>query len=254
MPVSGACKNADFIYTRDGKIECGANGEAIILKNNPEAADPTFDELVAFINIDNTDKKPYIREGENAYVCADFAEEVHNKAEAVGIRAGWVAIRFEGSEEGHAINAFETTDKGLVYIDCTNGRTFSDDGIEAKSWDTVAYLEVGKRYGVLHIDRVTSMPYEYYILEYDFYADSEKKWLEYEKTLDAYNEEVDRYNQEISGKVYTIGSPEAKRISAWENDLLQQEQTLELMESDVGEHWYESEFSSYTVEDVFIHW
>jgi len=39
-----------------------------------------------------------------------------------------------------------------------------------------------------------------------------------------------------------------------ENELLQQEQTLEKLEKETGKHWYESEFSSYTVEDVQIHW
>ena len=249
-----ACKSADFIYTRDGKIECGGDGEAIILTNNPEATDPTFDELIAFISLDPTDTRTYIREGGNAYVCADFAEDVHNNAEAVGIRAGWVAIRFQGTEEGHAINAFETTDKGLIYIDCTNGRTFADEDNETQSWDTVAYLETGKRYGILHIDRVTTAPYDYYTLQYDFYVDSEKAWQDYKNMLESYNQEVERYNQEISGKVYTIGSSEEKRISAWKENLLQQEQTLDRLEKELGEHWYESEFSSYTVEDVNIHW
>jgi hypothetical protein len=187
-------------------------------------------------------------------VCADFAEDVHNNAEAAGIRAGWVGIRFQGTEEGHAINAFETTDKGLIYIDCTNGRTFSNEDGETQSWDTVAYLETGKRYGILHIDRVTAAPYDYYALQYDFYADNEKAWYEYKKLLESYNQEVARYNREISGKVYTIGSAEEKRVTAWENDLLQQEKTLARLEKELGKHWYESEFSSYTVEDIHIHW
>lgn len=252
MLTLAACKSADFIYTKDGKIECGADGEAIILTNNPEATNPTFDELIAFINIDPTDTRAYIRDGENAYVCADFAEEVHNNAEAVGIRAGWVSIRFQDTEEGHAINAFETTDKGLIYIDCTNGRTFADE--DAPSWDTVAYIETGREYGILHIDRVTSAPYDYYTLQYDFYVDSEKAWQDYNNMLQSYNQDVERYNQEIYGKVYTIGSSEEKRVSTWKNDLLQQEQTLDRLGKELGEHWYESEFSSYTVEDVNIHW
>lgn len=72
--------------------------------------------------------------------------------------------------------------------------------------------------------------------------------------LDAYNKEVDRYNKEISSRVYTIGTPEEQRVSAWKEDLLQQEQALDRLEKELGSHWYESEFSSYTVEDVQIHW
>jgi len=188
------------------------------------------------------------------YVCADFAEEVHNNAEAAGIVAGWVGIRFEGTDEGHAINAFETIDKGLVYIDCTNGRDFSDEGYETQSWDTVAYLEIGMRYGILHIDRIASSPYDFYTLQYDFYADCEKAWQDYKNMLAAYNKEVDRYNKEISDRVFTIGSPEEQRVSSWKEKLNQQEQTLDRLEKELSKHWYESEFSSYTVEDVHIHW
>jgi hypothetical protein len=248
-----ACKPAGFIYTRDGKIECGGDGEAIILKNNPAATDPTFAELVAFIKADPTDTNAYIKNGPNAYVCSDFAEEVHNNAEAAGIRAAWVGIRFNSTDEGHAVDAFETVDKGLVYIDCTNSRVQGHDE-ETESWDAVAYVETGRKYGILHIDRVIAAPYEFYALQYDFYADCEKGWQDYKNRLDSYNKEVQRYNKEISGRVYIIGSPEEQSVSAWKEDLIQQEQTLDRLEKEVGSHWYESEFSSYTVEDVQIHW
>ena len=249
-----ACNSADFLYTKDGKIECGGNGEAIILVDNPEAADPTFVELAAFIKADPTDSKDYVEDGPNAYVCSDFAEEVHNNAETAGIRAGWAGIKFTGMEVGHAVNAFETTDKGLIYIDCTNGRSHENEGDEAPSWDTVAYIEAGKRYGILHIDQVISAPYDYYTFQYDFYMDCEKTRLEYEVLLNMYNEEVNNYNSEVNGKVYTIGSAEEKRITTWKERLDRQEEYLKQMEKELGKHWYESEYSSYTVEDVHIHW
>jgi len=100
---------------KNGAIECGADGEPIELINNPDATDPTYAGLVVFIKEDSTDKHLYSYD----YVCSDFAEAVHNNAEAAGIRAAWVAIDLEGEVEGHACNAFETTDRGLVYIDCT---------------------------------------------------------------------------------------------------------------------------------------
>ncbi len=249
-----ACKSADFLYTKDGKIECGGDGEAIILVNNPQATDPTFAELVAFIKADPTDTRDYIKDGPNAYVCSDFAEEVHNNAEAAGIRAGWASVRFTGMAVGHAINAFETSDKGLIYIDCTNGRNPENDSDDAPSWDTVAYIETGQRYGILHIDRVEAAPYDYYTFQYDFYIDCEKAWQDYSNLLEAYNKDVASYNNEVSGKVYTIGSAEEKRISSWKEQLNQQEQWLNQLEKELGKHWYESEFSSHTVEDVYIHW
>jgi hypothetical protein len=253
LPLA-ACESADFLYTKDGKIECGGDGEAIKLVNNPRAADPSFAELAAFIKADPTDAREYIEDGLNAFVCSDFAEEVHNNAEAAGIRAGWAGIQFASMEEGHAVNAFETTDKGLVYIDCTNGRSPEGDTEDAPGWDTVAYIETGKRYGILHIDRVASAPYDYYAFRYDFYLDCEKARLEYEVLLNMYNEEVNDYNREVEGKVYTIGSAEEKRITTWKERLDQQGEYLNQMEEELGKYWYESEFSSLIVEDVYIHW
>jgi len=128
----GTGESTRHIY-HSGGIECGGDGKPIELVNNPDATNPTYADLIAFIMYDTTDTNSYIEEGPGAYVCADFAEDVHNNAEAAGIRAAWVAVEFEGDEEGHALNAFETTDKGLVYIDCTK-------------WEIIAYIEEGKEY------------------------------------------------------------------------------------------------------------
>jgi hypothetical protein len=54
--------------------------------------------------------------------------------------------------EGHAINAFETTDLGLVYIDCT-GRGLWDESQNRSSWDRRARLEIKKPYVVADIDK-----------------------------------------------------------------------------------------------------
>ncbi|MBM3148491.1 MAG: hypothetical protein FJ008_01935 [Chloroflexi bacterium] len=88
------------------------NKEMIHLINNPHARNPTWQELVAFIENDETDRKPYEVDD---FMCGSYAEEVHNNAEKHGVRAAWVCT----GAFGHAWNAFQTTDKGLVYIDCT---------------------------------------------------------------------------------------------------------------------------------------
>jgi hypothetical protein len=252
--VFASCRPAGFIYTEDGKIECGADGEAIILTNNATAADPTFDELVAFILADATDTKKYIVSGPGAYVCADFAEAVHNNAEAAGIRAGWVSLTFNGTSEGHALNAFETADKGLVYIDCTNSGNANSQSKAAQTWDAVAYIQTGKKYGVLPIERVLAIKYEYYPFEYDFYTDCEIAWQEYKIKLRAYNVEVVRFNQETGSKVFIIGSPEAQKMLAWKEELLAAARELESLKEKTGDSWLESEYSSYLVKSVNIHW
>jgi hypothetical protein len=249
-----SCRPAGLIYTEDGKIECGGDGQAIILTNNASAADPTFIELMAFIIADKTDRKKYIASGPGAFVCADFAEEVHNNAEAAGIRAGWVSLTFEGTKEGHALNAFETSDKGLVYIDCTNSGDTEGKAKDNAGWDAVAYIEIGKKYGVLPVERIISAKYDYYSLEYAYYTDCEQAWQEYETKLKAYNEEVDRFNREAGGRVYIFGSAEERSMTARKEALAKQEKELENLAGQTGDRWLESEYSSYLVKSVNIHW
>jgi hypothetical protein len=89
------------------------------LENNPEAMNPTYDEVVKFMMADRTDSYRYVTD---YYMCGNYAETVHNNAEAAGIRTAIVFIQFEHGV-GHAINAFLTTDRGLVYIDSTGNDT-----------------------------------------------------------------------------------------------------------------------------------
>lgn len=92
-----------------------ANGQTYSLINNPEASNPTFAQLMNFISSDKTDQKTYIP---GVYVCTDYARDIHDNAEKAGIRAGWVGIEFKNQIIGHACNVFQTSDRGLVYIDC----------------------------------------------------------------------------------------------------------------------------------------
>ena len=78
------------------------------------STDPTWAELLDFIRDDKTDRNAYVP---GIYMCGDFARDVHNNAEQAGIRAAYVAVRLPS--DYHALNAFKTTDRGLVLIDCT---------------------------------------------------------------------------------------------------------------------------------------
>lgn len=150
-----------YIYI-DGGIVVRGSGEPIELTNNPDATNPTFTELVAFIESDHTDEYPYIvGPPKNAFICSDFAETIHNNAEAAGLRAAWVGIDIEGETEGHALNAFQTTDLGLVYIDCT-GKGLWDDSGNRSSWDRRAYVEIGQPYAVAALHREATK-FEFFI-------------------------------------------------------------------------------------------
>lgn len=74
---------------------------------------PTYQEMKEFLAQDKTDAKRYIR---GQYVCSDFAAEVNNNAETKGIRCAVVELRYPG-DFAHAIIAFETTDRGLIFIE-----------------------------------------------------------------------------------------------------------------------------------------
>lgn len=94
----------------------GADGHKIELEDNPDSKNISYSELIKFIKMDETEKKEYLI---GNYTCGDYAEELHNNAERAGIKTAWVYIEFEGDINSHACNAFYTTDKGLIFIDCT---------------------------------------------------------------------------------------------------------------------------------------
>lgn len=94
----------------------GGDGHTIKLMQNSTAKDPTFQEMLNFLRADQTDKNDYLLD---KFVCADFAEQVQNNAEMAGYNCAYVTVMFTDGV-GHACNAFNTTDRGLVFIDCTN--------------------------------------------------------------------------------------------------------------------------------------
>ena len=82
-----------------------------------ELSNPTYKEMKEFLARDKTDSNAYIR-GE--YVCSDFASDVNNNAELEGIRTAYVRIRTEG--RSHAIVAFQTVDRGLLFVEPMSDR------------------------------------------------------------------------------------------------------------------------------------
>lgn len=127
-----------------------------------EPKNPTWAELKEFIERDKTDTGIY-RSGE--YDCTGFAQALRDNARKEGIRAAFVEIGFyEGG--GHAVTAFQTTDKGLVYIDCT-GKEESGD------YDTVGYVKIGKVYGRIDLSEATGFTYDYYLAHQQ---DAQRRW------------------------------------------------------------------------------
>jgi hypothetical protein len=128
----------------DGAYLVGAKGNRITLINNSDAKDPSWNELIRFLKDDPTDKMKY---ASSSFVCADFAEMLHNNAEKAGYRAAYGAIRlgpvpYWPTQGGHTFDAFQTTDRGLVFIDATG--TSSEGGPSER--DKIVAVEVGKNY------------------------------------------------------------------------------------------------------------
>jgi hypothetical protein len=148
--------NENIMDTSPDMISVKASGEPVLLINNESAINPTWDELISFLKADDTDRILYQND---RYVSSDFAERLHNNAEGAGIRASFVTVDFYDSTDTHALNAFETIDKGLTYVDCTG----SDVKLqELDSFDKIAYLEKGKKYGIISIYYTNTPEYGFY--------------------------------------------------------------------------------------------
>ncbi len=202
---------------------CGADGEPVALYENPEAEDPSWEQLEWFLICDDTDKQSYLPD---SFICAGFATTLHDNAEAEGIRASYVSVKFADGP-AHALNAFNTTDRGIVYIDCTGPGlnvpepgAFPDGYSTPESYDKVAYIAGGQEYGLISMHRATSF-------EYDFYEQWTDRWDEYYRKKELYEQTTD---------------PGERQILGWELDILRQ--TL-------GDYRWKS---MGTVTNYYVHW
>lgn len=200
------------------------NDKVITLINNPNALDPTYSELLDFLKRDVTDQKEY---SEMQYNCVDYAKDLHDHAESEGIKSAWVGIDFVGEEVGHALNAFNTEDRGLVFIDVTSGASekissFSVFQEIKQSWDTIAYLEIGQPYGVINIDEATGITYDDYI---SYSKSCERLLLEVEKFID----ESDAYDAALKNQYYSLGvlNEWAEILNNWQVKLLAESESFD---------------------------
>jgi hypothetical protein len=253
-PLNVFFKNPNYVYV-GGMIVKGADGRPIELFDNSIAVNPTYDELVTFLKTDPTDQRDYVdMDNTGGYKCADFARDIHNNAEQNGIKAAFVAITFMGEDIGHAINAFETVDQGLVFVDCTGGagagrvssnaEDLNHDYPTSRSYDSIAYLERGNAYGRIMVDYAGGLTYAYFL-------SFEAKWDFYQEQAQAYNLNVETFNNEIKGKTFIKGSAEWVLLQQREADLAGQRDILQKLKTGLGGFCFESgDF----VEDWDIRW
>jgi len=89
-----------------GSSEPDSDNQAVELRN------PTFQELRDFILGDTTSRSSFVLYKNE---CRHFTTTVNNNAEAAGLRCAFVLLCFDQGQ--HSVIAFETTDRGLVYIE-----------------------------------------------------------------------------------------------------------------------------------------
>jgi len=220
-------------------------GAPLVLHDNPTAQDPSWAELQAFVLYDDTDEQPYV---EDSFVCTDFAAMLHDRAEAEGIRAAYVSVELTGSP-GHALDAFNTTDRGPVYIDCTGvGLSFATTGETAGdgpvSYDKVAYLSEGKECGLVSMDVASSF-------DYSFYEEYLDRWAEYEAAVDTYEQKRAAYHEALGGRTVISDPEEYAALQAMYEELEDLRLELEAMEDALGGCRWESPG---TVTGFYIHW
>ena len=75
---------------------------------------PTHDEVLEFIEEDETDDIEYVVD---EFECLDFCMMFRNNAFKKGYISYTVWIDWEGQTSGHSIIGFNTTDRGMVYLD-----------------------------------------------------------------------------------------------------------------------------------------
>lgn len=137
--------------------ELGRETLPMIIINNPKAINHTWEQLESFLGKDKTENVRYwdledfgVQPASNGqpcecedncdygiFVCSDFAIRLHDNAEAEGIRSAIVIVHIEGKKDPHAINAFITTNRGLVFIDCTGAE-------DCNGFDKVCYIKKGE--------------------------------------------------------------------------------------------------------------
>ncbi|ADJ25378.1 hypothetical protein Dehly_0043 [Dehalogenimonas lykanthroporepellens BL-DC-9] len=203
-------------------------GPAVQLVDNPSATDPTWAELLAFIGADTTDRNAYL---EGLYMCGGFAQDLHNSAEAAGLRAGWVGIDFFDRDIGHAATSFQTTDLGLVIIDVTSSYGTGGRGLSstaADSYDKVAYIAIGQEYGVISLEVAVSPFYNDYLAYLNDMATFESLMAEYEQ-------DVREYNRATANGSYGYGY-----MKSWYNRLEETRLELESMADGLGGYYWES--------------
>ncbi len=230
--------------------ELGNTRELVETLSEPstDLKDPSWNELKTFLDIDETNELVY-RNG--SFDCSGFAIELYKNARAAGFNAAIVEVVFENEIGGHALNAFNTTDMGLVFID-ENGNEYGTGK------DGVAFVEEDELYGTIVIDKidktmvdcdmtcpelVDGLEYTSFdnMFDYDYFRNFKNCQDIYTTCVYQYNEEVADFNSGERDYTYT-------QLMDWNDNLLELQERISMDDS------YAITVMQNRVENVEIYW
>lgn len=216
-----------------------ATGQHLTVTEYRYATNVSYAELISFLHNDTTYLADYVSPN---YTCGDFAVHLHDDAEAQGIRCGIVGVALNASgytgldaryvvparfgagnesDTGHGFTVFNTTDKGLVYIDAT-GITSEEKAQGRQPHYMIVYFQQDMPLGEIWINQSES-------LDYSYFQQKENLYLAYDQKINDYNDEVKDFNAETNAFNQTFKSyasdreafdTEYDRFSAELNDLV----------------------------------
>jgi hypothetical protein len=101
--------------------DCQASKESLEIQLQHEQGfrDITYDELVQFLKADKTDEKRFDEKSYPPYNALDFSLDLKRNAEKENIYSQLVALSYESCRYDF-INAFRTTDEGVVLVSPQN--------------------------------------------------------------------------------------------------------------------------------------
>lgn len=116
--------------------------------DNINAKDCTYEDLLIFLKEDLTDKM-VLQENDVLNSCERYTLVLHDNAEKFGIRCGYAIVTFVEIDEvygrfGHALCAFNTLDRGIIFIDDTFSPNVDVD--RDSMFDKTGEVVVGQKY------------------------------------------------------------------------------------------------------------
>lgn len=120
----------------------------ISLSDRYHLHDPTYEEVLDFVEYDTTDQNVYSAVS-IGYICAHFARDFNNNAEDEGIKCGIVyfyANYYNDYYEdyidfGHAISCFNTIDEGVIYVDPQDDTLYDSINEIEEDWISLGYTD-----------------------------------------------------------------------------------------------------------------